>query len=203
MHLEILSKEQQEILPLFLPFKTKYYMVGGTSIALYLGHRKSIDFDFFTLGVLNKTKIRTELSKLPFKVQLIHELEDQMHYLVNSVKITFFSFPYPIPVYKNSAFPYKIPDLLTLSAMKAFALGGRGKWKDYVDLFFILNSGIKLKEIQQKAIELFPTQFNPTLFLKQLVYFDDINYAESVEFLPGFEITNSEIETGLRELVLI
>lgn len=60
-----------------------------------------------------------------------------------------------------------------------------------------------LSKEQQEIYPAFPTQFNPTLFLKQLVYFDDINASESVEFLPGFEITNSEIETGLREFVLI
>jgi hypothetical protein len=47
MHLEILSDEQKDMLALFSVFKREYYMVGGTAIALHIGHRKSIDFDMF------------------------------------------------------------------------------------------------------------------------------------------------------------
>jgi hypothetical protein len=47
MHLEILSLEQKELLSLISHFKRKYYLVGGTAIALHIGHRMSIDFDLF------------------------------------------------------------------------------------------------------------------------------------------------------------
>ena len=71
-----------------------------------------------------------------------------------------------------------MPDLLTLAAMKAFALGGRGKWKDYVDLYFILKDHYSAREICGKAKALFADVFNPLLFKKQLSYFDDISYSE-------------------------
>ena len=47
MHLEILNKEQKELLPILSQFKREYYLVGGTAIALHIGHRESIDFDLF------------------------------------------------------------------------------------------------------------------------------------------------------------
>ena len=47
MHTEILSKEQKEILPYLAQFKKSYYLVGGTAIALHIGHRESIDFNLF------------------------------------------------------------------------------------------------------------------------------------------------------------
>jgi hypothetical protein len=49
MHLEILSKEQVELLPLVSQFKREFYLVGGTAIALHIGHRESIDFELFEL----------------------------------------------------------------------------------------------------------------------------------------------------------
>ena len=64
--------------------------------------------------------------------------------------MTFYNFPYKI---KASAYLDKtiqLPDLLTLAAMKAFALGNRGKWKDYVDLYFILKITIRLMKYQKR-----------------------------------------------------
>ena len=53
MHPDILSKEQAELLPLIQQFKREFYLVGGTAIALQIGHRRSIDFDLFKLSNLN------------------------------------------------------------------------------------------------------------------------------------------------------
>ena len=47
LHPEILNSAQQELLPLVGKFGREYYLVGGTAIALYLGHRRSIDYDLF------------------------------------------------------------------------------------------------------------------------------------------------------------
>ena len=48
MYPEILSTQQRELLPFISHFKRNFYLVGGTAIALHLGHRRSIDFDLFT-----------------------------------------------------------------------------------------------------------------------------------------------------------
>ena len=53
MHSEILNDRQHELLPLMAQFRREYYLVGGTAIALYLGHRRSIDFDLFKSGTIN------------------------------------------------------------------------------------------------------------------------------------------------------
>jgi len=57
MHLDILSKQQQELLNFVSVFKRNYYLVGGTAIALHIGHRRSIDFDLFTSKKINKSLI--------------------------------------------------------------------------------------------------------------------------------------------------
>ena len=57
MHPDILSKEQKELLPLIRQFKREFYLVGGTAIALQVGHRRSIDFDLFKLSNLNALSV--------------------------------------------------------------------------------------------------------------------------------------------------
>ena len=90
------------------------------------------------------------------------------------------------------------PDLLTLSAMKAFALGGRAKWKDYVDLFFLLRDHFSLQQISEHAKGIFGAFFNEKLFREQLCYFQDIDYSEEVDFVaPAF--SSDEMKQFLTE----
>ena len=64
-HKEILSNKQTELLPLVSEFKREYYLVGGTAIALYLGHRRSIDFDLFKYAPLNRKKNLEKIEDTP------------------------------------------------------------------------------------------------------------------------------------------
>ena len=66
MHSEILTNEQNELLPLIKSFSKDYYLVGGTAIALYLRHRRSIDFDLFTTRNIKRRSIRNLIEKRGF-----------------------------------------------------------------------------------------------------------------------------------------
>ena len=59
MHKEILNDKQLELLPIMAGFRREYYLVGGTAIALYLGLRRSIDFDMFKASSINHKRILT------------------------------------------------------------------------------------------------------------------------------------------------
>jgi len=78
-----------------------------------------------------------------------------------------------------------MPDLLTLAAMKAHALAGRAKWKDYVDLYFLLKEGhVTLAQVVRDARKRFGDEFAPRLFLEQLAYTKDLGKME-IDFLRG------------------
>ena len=183
MHPEILTAKQVELLQYIKKFQRKFYMVGGTAIAFQLGHRRSIDFDLFCQGSLIKSQIRNKLFQVPFKQIKLFEDYDQIHFLINDVKITFFSFPYLIEHPIKIEHFITIPTLLTLSSMKAFALGRRAKWKDYVDLFFILKGYHTIEEISKEAFKNFGQHFSEKLFREQLTFHKDIDYSEPVEYL--------------------
>ena len=198
MHTEIFSSSQNELLTYVSKFQHTFYLVGGTAIALHLGHRRSIDFDLFTDTRLNKSGIKKKLLAIPFNQVPLFEDFDQLHLLINQVKVTFFSFPYPVlhPLKVGSYF--SIPSLLSLAAMKAFALGRRSKWKDYVDLYFILNEHLTIEEISREAEKLFSQQFSEKLFREHLAFHKDIDFSEPVEFI-GPSIAESEIKEFLIE----
>ncbi len=196
MYTNIFSPEQIELLPFLKKFNKSFFMVGGTAIALHIGHRKSIDFDLFTNSNLNKLRVKKILLELPFKQVPIFEDIDQLHLIANSVKLTFFMFPYQLEHTVKVENYITIPDLLTLAAMKAFALGRRSKWKDYVDLYFIIRDFYTIEEIATKAQLIFPQQFSEKLFRQQLAYHKDIDYTESVEFLVE-PVSDTEIKDFL------
>lgn len=202
MHLEILNKEQYDLLPFIKKYTKHYYLVGGTAIALHIGHRRSIDFDLFTAKEINSINIKKQVAISGFSSNVILQRTDQVHFTINKVKLTFFQFPFSITAENYHQNYFRIPDLLTLAAMKAFALGGRGKWKDYVDLYFILKYHFTIAQICDKATTLFTGVFSASLFCKQLCFFDDISFEEQVEFMPGFEVSEKEVKEFLTDAAL-
>ena len=203
MHTEILTKKQKELLPLISKFNKDFVLVGGTAIALYIGHRYSIDFDLFSFQKIKRKQIKnTIINNDFFADNVIYEAFDQMHLIVNDIKLTFFQFPHKIKGVNEFNEIIKIPDLLSLAAMKAYALGGRAKWKDYVDLYFILKYHYSFEQISEKATEIFDTFFNTKLFKEQLSYFKDIDYTEEVTYLSNNPPSEKEIQDFLTEKAL-
>ena len=202
MHLEILSPEQRELLPFVAQFKRSFYLVGGTAIALHIGHRHSIDFDLFTIKKINKSRIKQKVFALPYNKRTFLEDVDQIHFHINGVKTTFFLYPYPVEHLEFLDGVISMPSLLSLSAMKAFALGRRAKWKDYMDLYFLLKDHFSIKEISMEAEKIYGQLFSAKLFRSQLAFHKDIDYSEPVEFLPGFEVGEQEVKEFLIEMAL-
>lgn len=202
MHLEILNEEQVELLPFIKKYIKQYYLVGGTAIALHIGHRRSIDYDLFTEESVKVLGIKKQVAASKFTSNVIVQKADQIHFTLNAVKVTFFQFPFFVEAEIYHKEYFRIPDLLSLAAMKAFALGGRGKWKDYVDLYYIIKNEFSINDICSKSMELFEGVFNPSLFCKQLCYFEDISFEEQVEFMPGFDVDEKEVKEFLIDAAL-
>lgn len=201
MHEEILLEQQIDLIPFLGKFLDDFGLVGGTAIALQIGHRRSIDFDFATLNDLNGEKIRNKIRGQYTIESILIDEANELSIVVNSVKLTFFKYPFPLDFavkYKKSI---NMPDILSLAAMKAYALGRRAKWKDYVDLFFFFKK-YSLNDLTSKASEIFRTEFNEKLFREQLSYFEDIDYSEEIDYLEGFEVSNQVVKEYLKEISL-
>jgi len=202
MHPEILDEQQEKILPLLAKFADKFYLVGGTAIALHIGHRRSIDFDLFSPEEFVNSKLRAEIKKQGSIEAVIRDEKGEYTVVSQGMKLTFLYYPFIVSAdEKFGALP--MPDLLSLSAMKAYALGRRVKWKDYVDLYFVLKDYHNLAEIVDRAKQIFGSEFNEKTFREQLCYYEDIDYSESVDFLPGFETEDEEVKNFLKNCSLV
>lgn len=112
-----------------------------------------------------------------------HRRSKQMNLTINDVKFTFFQYIFKINANEKFEDILRLPTLIDLAAMKAYALGRWSKWKDYVDLYFILKDYYTLKQISERATILFDQLFSEKLFRAQLSYFEDIDNTEPVEFV--------------------
>lgn len=202
MYKEVLSKKQLELLPVMEKFKREYYLVGGTAIALHIGHRRSIDFDLFKWSPLNHKKNLDKLNLSGFSYKVTRYVVEQINLIINDVKLTFFQYPFEIKANEKFENTFRIPALIDLAAMKAYALGRRSKWKDYVDLFFLLTEHFSIGQISARANEIFGDLYSEKLFRSQLCYFDDVDYTEQVDYLLDNPPSDTTIQETLTKIAV-
>jgi len=202
MHKEILTSAQLKLLAIVKMFSKKFGLAGGSAVALHLGHRESIDFDLFSFEEFSNYSIKTKVARRTTIDTVLVNKKGEYTFLIDGVKFTFFQFPYRINFSESLDGIVKLPDILTLAAMKAFALGRRAKWKDYVDLYFILKANHTVSEITEKGVEIFGNEFNEKIFRTQLAYFKDIDYSEQVIYKDGFSTDDEIIKKALVEFSL-
>ena len=202
MHKEIFTSEQLKLLQIVKNFSKDFGLVGGTAIALHFGHRESLYFDLFRFDGFHNYSIEKKISEHRAIDTILVNKKGEYTFLVSGVKFTFFQFPYKINYSESLDDIIKLPDILTLAAMKAFALGRRAKWKDYVDLYFILKAHHTVSEITAKGVEIFGNEFNEKIFRVQLAYFEDIDYSEQVIYKEGFEVNDEIIKKAIVEFSL-
>lgn len=202
IHPEILTAEQRELLPLVKSFSKEFGLVGGTAIAILLGHRRSIDFDLFSHNDFDNWKIRRKILQFREIDAVLRDEDGQYTVVIHKVRFTFFRYPFRISFSKDFDKAIRMPDLLTLAAMKAYALGRRAKWKDYVDIYFIIKGHYDIQRLIKKSRQIFGSEFNEKLFRAQLSYFEDIDYTEQIDYLEGFEVGDEIIKKGLTDISL-
>jgi hypothetical protein len=183
MYTQIFNTNQVALLPLVKQFRKEFYLVDGTAIALHIGHRRSIDFDLFKFNPLKPKKIIETIAAFNYPYVVTRSVTEQLNATVYDVKFTFFQYPFEINADKKLDDILRMPALLDLAAMKAYALGRRSKWKDYVDLYFILKDHYTISQISDRSTDIFGQLFSEKLFRAQISYFEDIDFSETVEFI--------------------
>ena len=199
MHNEVLSDRMLGLLPLIKIFKGEYYLVGGTAIALQIGHRRSGGFHLYKRGFIRPQQNKNCIEREGYVIEkIIYRSNEEFTCIIHGVKLTFFNYPFDIlhPIEFHPGIT--MPNLLDLATMKAYALSRRSKWKDYVDLYYLLRDHHSMKKIAKRANELFGDLFIELQFRQQLCYFDDIDYDEDIDSLAG-NISKGEIRNWLSE----
>lgn len=161
-----------------LPGQT--YLAGGTAIALHLGHRLSVDFDFFTPEDIDSLQWHQRMQlafSSDFKLSAEKIEKNTLVLNLNDTGFSIFQYPYPRmeqPV-TDSGFPLPVASLIDLACMKLIAINQRGTCKDFIDLKFIMeHAGYSLPDLLRAAGRKYTVGEEMIFQIKKsLVYFDD------------------------------
>ena len=199
-HYDILDPGRKEILPKLAAFKTQFYLAGGTALALQIGHRDSLDFDFFSREEIDTVKLFDQINEIFAGSEIIKTQEERNTLSVNigQVKFSFLTYPYELVDKLVEAEFFNLASIKDIACMKLSAITSRSALKDYVDLYFILEQ-YKLEELLNSCKNKFP-QLDIGLVLKSLVYFDDI-VEEPIIFKEGNAASLYEIQQSLKNEV--
>ena len=148
MHPDILNTPQQSALAVLsrLPLVQEFYLAGGTALAMHLGHRQSVDFDFFRPEPFDPQRLLQELPAPP-RVAVLQEARNTLTVDFRGVKTSFFAYPHSLlrPLVPGPQ-AIRLADIPDIAAMKLAAIAGRGSRKDFVDLYWICRQCFPLKE---------------------------------------------------------
>lgn len=172
MHKETLSENTRIVLEKIAPIATPFYLAGGTALALLLGHRISVDLDFFSKDAFSVSLLAEQLNTLG-NLKIEDQSETTFNGSLDGVKISFFYYPYPLLFPTKEYDNIALADERDIGAMKIQAISGRGSKKDFVDLFVLLKkySLGELFDFFHKKYEKF--NYNRLHILKSISYFYD------------------------------
>jgi hypothetical protein len=199
MHLtlDILPPVQYALWQLLSAVPKEFALYGGTAIALQLGHRQSIDFDFFGRVDFDPLQLLQEnallqgaeligMAKNTLSVRLLGaQFSNDAALFDEPILLSFFGVPkLPVlrPTHRLQAPDLALGDLLELAGMKAMVVQKRAEAKDFLDVHALIHlAKIDLPTHLAAGARLYPPHFSPEQTLKSLCYFDDGNLGTVAE----------------------
>lgn len=178
-HWETISTTMRELLVWIgrQAFATRFYLAGGTALALRMGHRRSNDLDFFSVTDEVHARTRQELirSFSTLHAQVIENVDGNLLLLVNGLHVGFFSYGYPLLEPVQAVENVGLASTLDIGLMKLDAVIGRGNRKDFYDLYMISRQ-IPLQELLSAGERKHPQVRDfPLMAVEGLLQFDNAN----------------------------
>ncbi len=198
---ETISPEMQEVLNGFSTsaIGTRFYLAGGTALALQLGHRKSFDLDFFSpTEDIPAIRGLLENSLQPFSPILADSSWGNLVFLALKVRVGFYGYGYPMVGELVQAERTRLASIVDIGLMKLDALLARASRKDFIDLYFICQH-IPLRKLLDLAPQKYPfIRDFESQSVRRLVYFDRAEQEEETPLLQPI-ITWDEVKQYFRD----
>lgn len=186
LHLETVERDTLGLLKelMALPLLAPFYLAGGTSLALQIGHRVSVDLDFFGPHQIPHEHILQEISTICEPIVLTNS---RSILIVNmlGVKVDFVNYKYPLlePIVEVDGI--RLISKRDIGAMKLKAITGRGKQRDFYDLFFLLQY-IDFQGLVDAFVQKYPDG-STWLVAKSITFFEDAEEDEMPEVFEKVE----------------
>lgn len=169
-----------------------WYLAGGTALALQVGHRQSVDLDFFTeRKSFTPAALERTLQQYPWITT--NRERGTLYGEFDGVQMSFIAYPFFEPSSQQYQFgSLRLMGPHNIAAMKIIAISQRGRKRDFVDLYWYCKNKKPLIEVFLAATNQYPQDHNIPHLLKSLVYFDDAEDDPMPKLL--FDVTWPEIK---------
>ena len=193
--LELLNSLQSQ------PYLVGFYLVGGTALALRIGHRRSVDLDLFSNFSFDVVQLLENLTA-DYNFNLFFSANNTIKGSIDNVKVDFISHRYPFisePVVEEEIEMLSFQDII---AMKLNAISANGqRVKDFIDIFYLIRS-FSIEQMIGFYKKKY-TQYNEVSVLKSLVYFDDIDFNDWPEITAEpnlkWHVVKNELEKSVKK----
>ncbi|MDZ7742653.1 MAG: nucleotidyl transferase AbiEii/AbiGii toxin family protein [Bacteroidota bacterium] len=207
LYTETIDKKTLELLKSLQSkdYLNDFLLVGGTALALYVGHRKSIDLDLFSIHDFNVADLLEQIHQ-DYNYQIYHSAKNTLKGRINQINVDFLAHRYPLIDKSILTENYRLISEKDIVAMKLNALATSGqRSKDFVDIYFLLEKHDLTNMLDYYAYKY--KQSNKTQMLKSLIYFDDVDLSDWPVIIkePGLKWLDvkKRIEKKVLELIAI
>lgn len=180
------------------PKFTNFNLVGGTALSLQIGHRKSIDLDMFSHSIFEAEDILNFLIEKTYNPKVIFSKQSTLILEIEGVKVDFIRFRYPFAHPINIIEDIRLTSIEDIACMKIDAISGRGRKKDFYDLYFLLQiySLSKMMDDYSKMYQ------HSTIFhvYKSLTWFEDANLEGKIDVMDK-KVTWEKVKKTIKEAV--
>ena len=158
-----------------------FFLVGGTALALQIGHRLSIDIDLFTKNPFNEENMLADI-EVKYDFQLDYRSKNTLKGEIAGIKVDLITHNYPLIKPLLDIDTVRMASLPDIAAMKLNAISGNGtRIKDFIDIAY-LSAQLTLSEMIDAYEEKY-TSRNPAIVIKALDYYADIDFKEKIDMI--------------------
>ncbi|MCE5193099.1 nucleotidyl transferase AbiEii/AbiGii toxin family protein [bacterium] len=185
MHPEAMTPQARALLPSLVRTlaRHRFVLAGGTSLALHLGHRLSVDLDFFLEDDVSPDLLIGELRGVQLSPEVLQLAPGTLSVVIGGVKVSFFQYPYPFVDPFESYEGLAVASILDVAAMKLVAVAQRSARRDFVDLYVILQQ-TPFPAVAARAVRRYgPSLVEPVVIGKGLTWFDDADGEPDPQYL--------------------
>ena len=173
---------------------SKFYLAGGSALALQIGERISYDLDFFSQYEFEPQKLLDSIKDI-FKTQRVEMTDGSLKLFTKEIEVSFFFYEYPLIFKKIEYKNMYLAGIGDIALMKIIAIGNRGVRKDFYDLYFILKKYYSIKDLFNIFDKKFGVNtFNQFHYLKSLIYFDNADNDKGVINLVSSKVSWDEVK---------
>jgi hypothetical protein len=185
LHKETVERRTLELLTALMQDEVlkDFALVGGTALALYMGHRKSVDLDLFSQRIFQVEKLQDHLCE-KYGFTTLNMADITLIGVIDDIKVDCIYYKYPLVEPVSEIEEIRLTSMPDIAAMKLTAIAQSGtRLKDFVDVAF-LSTKMSFNNMLDAFREKFP-RTNIVGVTKSLLYYNDIDFSAEIDLITG------------------